>query len=110
MVDEHTSRRTPLYTKCFGCPDQPSSVRAWIHIKGKFKRPYNGIMSPKDGRCINHAQRERGRYMYRASRCRILAEPTGKKTSNKFCGEKGAGSEGVSVGMLMKVLKSKIRI
>jgi len=44
------------------------------------------------------------------SRGKTLAEPTGKRTSNKFCGKKGAGSEGMSVGTLMKVLKLKIRI
>jgi len=52
----------------------------------------------------------RDRYVYRVSRGRTLPEPTGKRTSNKLCGEEGAGIEGVSVGRLMKVLKLKIRI
>jgi hypothetical protein len=94
----------------FGCPYQPSLSRAWIQTKGKGERPHNEIMSPKDGRGISHAQLGRGRYVYRMSRGRTLAEPTGKRTSNKFCGEKGTESEGVSVGRLIKVLKLKIRI
>ena len=85
MVDDQIARRTPIYTEYFGCPDQSSSRRAWIHTKGKGERPQNDIMSSKDCRGISHAQRGRGRYVYRVSRSRTLAEPTGKRTSNKFC-------------------------
>ena len=47
MVDDQIARRTPLYIEYFGCPDQPSSGRAWIHTKGKVERPHNGFMSHK---------------------------------------------------------------
>lgn len=107
IVDDQISRRTPLYTEYFGCPVQSSLGRTWIHTKGKGERPHNGIMSHKDGRRISHAQCGRGRYVYRVSRGRNLAEPTGKMTSNKFCGEKEVGSKGVSVGMLVKIVKVK---
>jgi len=50
MVNDQIARRAPLNTEYFGCPDQPSSGRAWIHTKGKGERHQIGIMSLKDGR------------------------------------------------------------
>jgi hypothetical protein len=35
----------PYCTTCFGCPDQPSSGRGWIHKKGKGERHYFNFVS-----------------------------------------------------------------